>query len=157
MKTISIEAGRTIAARPESVYHYLEDYQKRPNILTDHFQDYGLDKGRYGAGTVFHYRFRAGRMEREYHMQVEEAHKGRELRERDLRSSLVTTWTVMPSSQGRESWVTITTTWQGSGGIGGFFERAFAPKELQHIYTAMLDRLAQIVPAASAELAQPVG
>jgi hypothetical protein len=36
----------------------------------------------------------------------------------------------------------VTTTWQGAGGIGGFFERTFAPKGLARIHDAVLARLA---------------
>jgi len=36
----------------------------------------------------------------------------------------------------------VTTTWDGAGGIGGFFERTFAPKGLGRIYDSLLDRLA---------------
>ncbi|HEY3482577.1 MAG TPA: SRPBCC family protein, partial [Streptomyces sp.] len=55
--------------------------------------------------------------------------------------SMVTTWTVTPSGEGRSKVVT-TTTWQGAGGIGGFFERTFAPKGLNGIYDAVLAKLA---------------
>ncbi len=36
----------------------------------------------------------------------------------------------------------VTTTWQGAGGIGGFFEETFAPRGLGRIYDALLDKLA---------------
>ena len=36
----------------------------------------------------------------------------------------------------------MTTTWNGAGGIGGFFERTFAPKGLARIYDALLAKLA---------------
>ncbi len=156
MSTITVEVGRQIAARPDAVYTFLSDYQKRPQILPDNFRDYTVVQGGRGAGTVFRYRFRAARREREYIMQVDEPQKGRELREKDTRSSLVTTWHVSPTAQGRESQVTITTIWEGSGGIGGFFERTFAPGELKRIYTTMLDRLA-LQMASYTERPQPVG
>ncbi len=35
----------------------------------------------------------------------------------------------------------MTTVWNGAGGIGGFFERTFAPKGLARIYDAVLARL----------------
>ncbi|MEU1165734.1 hypothetical protein ABZ372_36915, partial [Streptomyces sp. NPDC005921] len=39
-------------------------------------------------------------------------------------------------------WVVVHTTWQGAGGIGGFFEKTFAPKGLGRIYDGILDKLA---------------
>ena len=62
-------------------------------------------------------------------------------------SSLVTTFTVDgvaaadASSGGEQSRVRIRTTWQGAGGIGGFFERTFAPRAMRSIYDDELRRL----------------
>ena len=40
------------------------------------------------------------------------------------------------------SLVQIASTWQGAGGIGGFFERAFAPRAARAMYQDELNRLA---------------
>jgi hypothetical protein len=62
------------------------------------------------------------------------------LTETDTKSSSVTTFTVTP--HGAESCtVQIATHWQGAGGIGGFFERTFAPGVLRRIYSDELSRL----------------
>ncbi len=53
---------------------------------------------------------------------------------------MVTTWRVTPAGEGRAR-VVVTSVWNGAGGIGGFFERAFAPKGLARIYDAVLARL----------------
>jgi hypothetical protein len=37
--------------------------------------------------------------------------------------------------------VTIESSWQGASGVGGFFERMFAPRGLQRIYTQVLAAL----------------
>jgi hypothetical protein len=37
--------------------------------------------------------------------------------------------------------VQIRTTWDGAGGIGGFFERMFAPRVMRAIYADELERL----------------
>ena len=69
------------------------------------------------------------------------------LQESDENSSLVTTFTVdgvaaADASNGAEkSRVRIRTTWQGAGGIGGFFERTFAPRAMRSIYDDELRRL----------------
>jgi len=81
----------------------------------------------------------AGGRSREYRMQIAEPEPGRILTESDTSSSLVTTWTVTP--QGDASLVQVSTTWDGAGGIGGFFERTFAPRAMRPIYADELARL----------------
>ena len=51
----------------------------------------------------------------------------------------MTTFTVSPRGAGAH--VRIATTWEGAGGVGGFFERLFAPRVLRKIYAEELDRL----------------
>ena len=71
---------------------------------------------------------------------------GGALVESDANSSMVTTWTVHPADAG-VSTVRARTTWNGAGGIGGFFERTFAPKGLARIHDALLERLERSVTA----------
>jgi hypothetical protein len=72
-------------------------------------------------------------------MKVAEPEPGRVLTESDTGSSLVTTTTVAP--QGSGSLVRISTAWDGAGGIGGVFERMFAPRVMRAIYLDELRRL----------------
>jgi hypothetical protein len=37
--------------------------------------------------------------------------------------------------------VTVKTSWQGAGGVGGFFEKTFAPLGLRKIQSAVLENL----------------
>ena len=123
----------------------LRDYRDgRPRILTDNYSAYRVESGGSGDGTVIAYHFAAGGRERDYRLRVEESTG--ELRERDELSSFISTWTVAPSGAGSE--VTIESSWEGAGGIGGFFERAFAPMGLRRIYGQMLERLAGVVAGA---------
>ena len=41
----------------------------------------------------------------------------------------------------RDRPVRFATTWQGAGGIGGFFEKTFAPRAMRAIYDDELQRL----------------
>ena len=69
--------------------------------------------------------------------------------ETDQASSLVTTFTVTPS--GDTCRVLISTTWNGADGVGGFFERLFAPRVMRRMYAdelARLDRYAREQAAA---------
>jgi hypothetical protein len=59
--------------------------------------------------------------------------------ESDTTSSLITTWTVTPA--GDWSRVRIETRWDGAKGVGGFFERLFAPPAIRRIYNDQLRRL----------------
>ena len=92
-----------------------------------------------GAGTVTRFKVTAGGRTREYQMRVDEPEPGRVLTESDTSSSLVTTTTVTPRDGA--SLVTISTSWNGAGGMGGFFERMFAPRAMRAIYTDELERL----------------
>ena len=58
-----------------------------------------------------------------------------------ISSSLTTVWTLRPAAGGRSTAVRIETSWQGAGGIGGLFERTFAPRALSGVHRQMLDRL----------------
>jgi carbon monoxide dehydrogenase subunit G len=146
MATVTARATRAVDASPERVLEFLRDYRAaRPRILTDNYTAYRVEQGGHGAGTVIGYHFNTGRRERDYRLSVEE--DGGALLERDQLSTFVSRWTVVPSGEGTE--VTLEGSWRGAGGIGGVFERTFAPKVLQRIYGQMLDRLAGAVSAAA--------
>ena len=72
-------------------------------------------------------------------MRVGKPEPGRVLTESDTGSSLVTTTTVSP--QDGASPVRISTTCEGASGIGGVFERLFAPRVMRAIYADELERL----------------
>jgi carbon monoxide dehydrogenase subunit G len=145
MATVTASATRAVEAPPERVLDFLRDYRERPRILTDNYSAYRVEQGGHGAGTVIGYHFNTGRRERDYRLSVEEDGGG--LLERDQLSSFVSRWTVSPSGDGAQ--VTVEGSWSGAGGIGGFFERTFAPKVLQRIYGEMLDKLAGAVGAGA--------
>ena|SRR6185312_3269147 len=139
MARVKAQATRTVDASPEKVLDVLRDYRDaRQRILTDNYTAYRVEQGGHGDGTVIGYHFTAGGRERDYRLRVEESTG--ELRERDELSSFVSTWSVQPAGAG--SSVTIESSWEGAGGIGGFFERTFAPMGLRRIYSQLLERLA---------------
>jgi hypothetical protein len=145
MSRIHVETNRIVDARPEDLYAFLADYrEQRPRILTPNFQQYTVLQGGRGAGTVVTYLLQAGRRERVYEMHVQEPGRAT-LVERDARSSLVTTWQVSPVGNSAQGRVTIVTEWEGGRGIGGFFERTFAPMGLRRVYDGMLDQLVQVL------------
>ena len=140
MATINVSAERRISAPAETVYGYVADMrQHHPHFLPPAFSEFRVEEGGIGAGTITRFKVRAGGRSREYRMQVGEPEPGRVLTESDTGSSLVTSFTVTP--EGEDSRVVISTTWEGAGGIGGVFERLFAPRVMRGIYADELERL----------------
>ncbi|BCK67292.1 polyketide cyclase [Streptomyces libani subsp. rufus] len=133
---------REIAADPEDVFDALADYSgTRPQLLPEHFREYEVREGGDGKGTLVHWKLQAtSKRVRDCLLEVDEPTDG-QLVEKDRNSSMVTTWVVTPAGE-RRAKVVVTTTWQGAGGIGGFFERTFAPKGLGRIYDTLLANLA---------------
>ena len=155
MGRIFVRSERIIEARPTEIFQALSDYEtKRPRMLPPNYLDYAIQQGGRGNGTVIRYRLQAAGRQRPYEMQVEETVKGQVLTERDKGSSLVTRWCVLPVAGGERSKVSIESDWEGSGGVGGFFERTFAPLGLSRIYKDILIALALMVqpPAQNQEL-----
>lgn len=142
MSHVQVNRDQVIPARPEDVYDILTDYKnKRQRILTPNFMEYAVEQGGKGPGTVVSYRLRAGGRERPYRLRIEEPNKGKVVTESDTDSSFVTTWTLAPMAGGKQTYVSVTSEWEGAHGIKGFFERTFAPLGLRKIYDTMLHQL----------------
>ena len=140
MAEIYVLAEQPIGAPAERVYEYIADHrQHHPRFLPPNFHDYNVEQGGVGAGTVVRFKSTAARRTREFLMDVAEPEPGRVITESDRNSSIVTTWTVTP--EGQRCRVRIETRWRGARGIGGFFERLFAPRVLRKIYADELGRL----------------
>ena len=138
MSRVIAQAGISLPAAPERVLEFLSDYREnRPRILTDNWSAYRVEQGGRGEGTVYAYHFTAGGRERDYRLHVTE--RAGRLEEQDQGSTFVSTWSVQPAPGG--SLVTLESSWEGAGGIGGFFERRFAPQGLRRIYTQVLAAL----------------
>jgi hypothetical protein len=133
-------AEAKVDAPADTVYGYIADMREHhPRFLPPAFSDFQVESGGVGAGTVTRFKMTAGGRTRQYRMNVAEPEPGRVLTESDMDSSAVTTFTVSP--QDGASLVRIATAWDGAGGIGGFFERMFAPRVLRAIYADELQRL----------------
>jgi len=138
MAQVVASATRPVSAPPERVLGFLRDYGARGSILPHQYSDFRVEDG-----DAIAYHFSSGGRERDFQLLPEESPTG--LIERDQLSSFVQTWTVSETATG--STVTVEGAWQGSGGIGGFFERLFAPLSLRRIYGEVLDRLAAALQA----------
>jgi hypothetical protein len=140
MGEVRATATRVVPGSPAAAWEVLADLQRRQRILPSAWRDLVIEQGGRGAGTVYRATLVAGGRERVYRMVLEEPVPGRQLVEQDQRSSLRTTYEVAEDPGGCR--VTVQTTWQGASGIGGFFERRFAPRALAGIHQALLENLA---------------
>ncbi|MFF5986076.1 SRPBCC family protein [Prauserella flavalba] len=140
MGKVTATAERTIDAPADKVRQLIADYSEtRPKILPEQYRDYEVTEGGSGAGTTAKWKLQAtSKRVRDVAATVSEPEPGT-LVETDANSSMVTTWTVREA--GPRSLVRIETTWEGAGGIGGFFEKTFAPGGLKRIYDSVLANL----------------
>jgi hypothetical protein len=140
MGQVIVTAQRVIHAPVEQVRAALADYATvRPTILTDQYSDYRVEVGGQGEGTQVHWKL-AATEKRVRDQLVDVSQDGDTLVEADRNSSMVSRWTVAPADNGHST-VDVLTTWNGAGGIGGFFERRFAPPGLRKIYDGVLNNL----------------
>jgi uncharacterized protein YndB with AHSA1/START domain len=139
VNTASVEGP--VAAPPADVFRYIADMKNHhPNFLPPQFSEFEVVSGGVGAGTVTTFKLTAGGRTRDFRMTAAEPEPGRRLVETDANSTSVTTFVVDPADDGSSN-VTIRTEWQGASGIGGFFERMFAPRVMRKIYADELRRL----------------
>ncbi|MDH6578471.1 SRPBCC family protein [Kitasatospora sp. MAP5-34] len=145
MGQVNATTERVYQASPERVYEALADYTvTRPKLLPAQYSEYEVEAGGTGAGTKVHWKLQATEKRvRDCLFTVTEP-SPRKLVETDANSSMVITWTVTTAGDNQAK-VVIETTWQGATGIGGFFERTFAPKGLNRIHDSVLARLADEV------------
>lgn len=143
MSQIHVLAEAQVPASADVVRRALQDYTTiRPRILTDEYREYRVLEGGEGDGTVAAWTLRATKKRsRDVIADVDVTSTG-DVVERDRNSTLVTTWKAEPLTDSTST-VKIETTWKGSGGVGGFFERTFAPAGLRAIQGRVLERLVE--------------
>lgn len=140
-----VTASNTIVieAPVASVTTAVADYaQVRPRIQPEHFSAYRLIEGGQGSGTVAGWHLQATKKRsRDVRavVSVDDAAAHWSLIEADQNSSMTTTYTVREATGG--ALVEMTTSWDGAGGVGGFFERTFAPAGLKKIQHELLTNL----------------
>ncbi|MDL9937601.1 SRPBCC family protein [Gordonia sp. ABSL1-1] len=140
MGQISASQTVEVAASPDAVIAALADYvEVRPAILPEQYRDYSVVSGGNGDGTVVHWILQAT-SKRQRDVQATASVTPDTITETDANSTLVTTYQVAAAGSGAT--VTTTTTWtSNASGIGGFFEKTFAPKGLNRIQAQLLANL----------------
>jgi hypothetical protein len=133
--------SRQINAPAQTVFGALADFAAvRSEILPAQYSGFVVRVGGVGAGTVAAWRLAAtSKRTRDVVARVSEP-AALTLVESDANSSLRVTWTV--SGQGDVALVTVEAVWNGARGVGGFFERTFAPKGVNRIHEQVLAGLA---------------
>jgi hypothetical protein len=139
MSKINVETDGPVGAPADLTYRLIADDEHHQRFLPDGFSDFEVLEGGVGAGTLHRFTVTAGGRQRGYRMRVAEPEPGRVITETDEDSSLATRFTVSPT--GDTCSVTIATSWDGAGGVGGFFERLFAPRAMRRMYADELVRL----------------
>ena len=154
MATLTVNASRRVPAPPREVYAIIADYTEgHPHILPSaYFRNIEVEKGGVGAGTRIRFEMTAFGTVRSMTADVEEPSPGRVLVERDVEGRVVTTFTVDPAREGRESDVTITTEMTTRGGILGVLERAASKAFLERVYRDQLERLAAYAASGAGAL-----
>ena len=144
MGEVRAVTGREVHASAQAVFAALADYAAvRPKLLPEQFSGYGVRVGGMGAGTVVGWRLQATKKRaRDVVVSVSEP-APLTLVEWDANSSMVTTWSV--EGHGDHAHVSVESVWSGASGVGGFFERAFAPRGLNRINDRVLANLAALV------------
>ncbi|MGK2879594.1 MAG: SRPBCC family protein [Mycobacterium sp.] len=145
MGHVSASSTILVNAAPEVVLAAVGDYQNvRPKVLSPHYSEYAVLHGGQGAGTIAKWKLQATKS-RVRDVQVDVDVAGHTVIEKDRNSTLVTNWTVAPAGTGAS--VTVKTSWQGAGGVKGFFEKTFAPLGLSKIQTEVLANLKKEIEA----------
>jgi len=147
MGQVSAASTILIDADPATVLDAIADYQTvRPKILSPQYSEYQVLQGGHGQGTVAKWKLQATESRvREVQANVDVA--GHTVIEKDANSSMVINWTVAPAGPAGSS-VTVKTTWNGAGGVKGFFEKTFAPLGLRRIQDEVLANLKNEVETA---------
>ena len=140
MGQVSAASTILIDAEPATVLDAVADYESvRPKILSPQYSEYQVLQGGHGQGTVAKWKLQATESRvREVQANVDVA--GHTVIEKDANSSMVINWTVAPAGPAGAS-VTVKTTWNGAGGVKGFFEKTFAPLGLRRIQDEVLANL----------------
>jgi len=147
MRQIDVVDERRFSAKPGAVVDALTEYRDvRGQLWPEMITDYRVVEGGSGAGTRISYRLHATRkrirsVDAAVTTDESPTGAGTTITETDQNSTLRTVWTVEPSGTDHST-VRVSTTWSGAGGVGGFFERRFAPLGIHRLHRGVLDALA---------------
>ena len=146
MKIHRVSATAVVKAPAEQVYAIIADYRNgHPHILPKQdFFDLEVDEGGIGAGTRIRFKMRAFGQIRSLRAVVTEPEPGRILVETDPDTGSVSTFTLVPKSEGQQVQVTITTETKIHEGLAGLLEGFLTSQLLKRIYVRELALVAAV-------------
>jgi len=147
----SLSASKLISSPAHRIYGVIADYRnEHPRILPKpYFVSLEVEQGGYGAGTVINFQMQLMGRIQSFHSTITEPDPGHILVETDMNTGAVTTFTVEPRLEGREAFVTITTTMDVPNGIPGKIQGWLTSQLLRPIYLKELDQLAAVAKESS--------
>jgi hypothetical protein len=146
MTNYSFSTSALIPAPAQTVYRLIADYRNgHPRILPKpYFLSLNVEQGGYGEGTVINYQMKVlGRIQ-SFHSVITEPTPGHALVETATNADAITTFTVEPRLDGKQSFVTIGTTITVADGISGKLQGWLTARLLRPIYVKELDQLAAV-------------
>jgi hypothetical protein len=153
MTLTRFSAERLMDAPADVVYHCIADYRHHhcpDGFLPPAFSDFHVERGGYGAGTVFSFTMTLAGSSRRSMAEVSEPEPGRVLVERG--PQVRTTFTVEP--EGGRARVRFDTVINASG-LEGLLTRLFAARLLGPLYSDELERLERYANAHTRTTASP--
>jgi hypothetical protein len=142
----NFSASALIPAPAQTIYRLIADYRNgHPRILPKpYFISLDVEKGGYGEGTVINFQMKIMGQIQSFHSVITEPSPGQILVETDSNLGSVTTFTVEPRENGRQSFVTIETTINVPDGIAGRIQGWITAQLLHPIYVKELGQLARV-------------
>jgi hypothetical protein len=149
-----VTVTRRIAVPARIAYNIIADYRdghghiSPPNV----FSNLVVEEGGFGAGTRICFDVRAFGSTKRHRAHIAEPQPGRVLVETETNDEFVTTFSVIPTADGKSCDVTIDTMATSRDGFLGKIEQTMAKPFLRRLYTAELERLETVAKKrASAE------
>jgi len=147
MKTFRVTGTAVINASAKVVYDIIADYHNgHPNIVPKkYFSDIAVEKGGWGAGTTIRFKMHVFGKTQDFRAAITEPEPGRVLVEANDEASggAVTTFTVDPINEGKQTRATITTELRPTTRLVRL-ERVFTSWVLRKVYAEELKLLAQL-------------
>lgn len=142
MKTQIASATKTIPAPAQEIYTIIADYQAlHPMMLPkEYFLSLAVEQGGFGEGTIINFKMRILGQTQSFRSLITEPEPGRRLVETDIRSQTATSFLVLPTGNGQQSRVNISTELKDRHIVEGFVARML----LQKVYRKELDNLARL-------------
>jgi hypothetical protein len=147
----TISVSKIIPVPAQTAYRLIADYRDgHPRILPKpYFLSLDVEKGGYGEGTVIHFQMKIMGRVLSFHSVITEPTPGRVLVETDLNTGAVTTFMVEPHQEGKQSFVTISTTINVPDGIAGKIQGWLTTQLLRPIYLKEIEQLAAVAAGVS--------